>query len=103
MLIWLHLQKFRSKQLKYLLNQYGISKIEKKALSEIASNLQNKSTEDKLKQTIFDYAKANEIQPKRMFQLLYLLLIGKSQGPKIGTLILALGKERCMARLKEVA
>ena len=79
-----------------------ISNIEKKALSEIASNLQNKSTEDELKQTIFDSAKANEIQPKRMFQLLYLLLIGKLQGPKIGTLILALGKERCIARLKEV-
>lgn len=79
-----------------------ISKTEKKALSEISSNLQNKSTEDELKQTIFDSAKANEIQPKRMFQLLYLLLIGKSQGPKVGTLILALGKEKCIARLKEV-
>ncbi|MFH1240665.1 MAG: lysine--tRNA ligase [Candidatus Diapherotrites archaeon] len=79
-----------------------ISQTEKKALSEIASNMQNKSLEDEIKQTIFDSAKANEIQPKRMFQLLYLLLIGKSQGPQIGTLILALGKERCISRLKEI-
>ena len=82
--------------------QNEISEIEKKALSEISTNLKTTSQEDEIKQTIFDSAKANEIQPKRMFQLLYLLLIGKSQGPKLGTLILALGKERCINRLKEV-
>jgi len=37
-----------------------------------------------------------------MFMLLYKILIGKERGPKMGTLILAMGKEKCISRIKEV-
>ncbi len=43
---------------------------------------------------VFEFAKANQIQPKEMFKQLYSLLIGKERGPRIGKLIFALGIKR---------
>jgi lysyl-tRNA synthetase class 1 len=42
------------------------------------------------------------IPRKRAFQGIYLLLLGKERGPKVGTLIHALGREGVLKRLREV-
>ena len=44
--------------------------------------------------SVFEFAKANGIEPKEMFKLLYLTLIGKERGPRIGKLIYALGVDK---------
>jgi len=51
---------------------------------------------------IYETTKAKGLQPKEVFQALYSVLIGKQFGPKIGTLIFALGKERVKKRLLEI-
>ena len=43
---------------------------------------------------VFDYAKANGLEPKALFGELYETLIGKPKGPRMGKLITAIGVER---------
>ncbi|MFA6530322.1 MAG: lysine--tRNA ligase [Candidatus Micrarchaeia archaeon] len=43
---------------------------------------------------VFEYAKANGVEPKEMFKMIYSTLIGKEKGPRIGKLVFALGVER---------
>ncbi len=44
--------------------------------------------------SVFEFAKANSIEPKQMFAELYQAVIGKPKGPRMGKLIEALGVER---------
>lgn len=69
-------------------------------LSEKLAKLNNA---DEIQQEIFNSAKANEVPPKQMFKAIYLALTGKESGPRAGMLVLALGKEKCLERLKEAA
>lgn len=48
---------------------------------------------------IFEFAKANGIEPKELFKQLYLYLIGKERGPRLGKLIFALGVKRLQKEL----
>jgi len=43
---------------------------------------------------VFENATANGIEPKEMFKQVYLTLIGKEKGPRVGKLIFALGTGR---------
>jgi lysyl-tRNA synthetase, class I len=43
---------------------------------------------------IFEYAKSNSLPPKEMFKALYMTLIGKERGPRLGSLIYSLGVAR---------
>ena len=52
---------------------------------------------------VYDAAKESGLQPKDLFQALYLILLGKNSGPKLGSLIIAFGKGKCIARIKEAA
>lgn len=47
-----------------------------------------------LHNAVFDFAKANSIEPKAMFAEMYQTLIGKPKGPRLGKLIAALGVGR---------
>lgn len=44
--------------------------------------------------SVFEFAKEKEIEPKTLFAQLYLTLIGKERGPRLGKLVFALGIER---------
>jgi len=72
------------------------------ALKEIASNIPSAKTPDEIQQAIFNSAKSNKIPPKEIFQILYQALLGKKQGPKIGALTFAFGKEKVLQRLQEL-
>ncbi|MEW6036414.1 MAG: lysine--tRNA ligase [Candidatus Micrarchaeota archaeon] len=43
---------------------------------------------------VFDWAKANGMEPKKLFSELYQALLGKERGPRMGKLIAALGVSR---------
>ncbi|MEW6748823.1 MAG: lysine--tRNA ligase [Candidatus Micrarchaeota archaeon] len=43
---------------------------------------------------VFDWAKANGMEPKALFAGLYQSLLGKDRGPRLGKLLVALGVER---------
>jgi len=89
----------------------NLSDKEKSAMDEAARKLlpmvgersvKLKSADD-IQQVIFETAKSNNVPPKQLFKAVYLALTGKESGPRAGLLILALGKERCIERLKEAA
>lgn len=72
----------------------------KQFLEASAKGLENAKSPGQA-QTAFSSAAKESGNPKEFFQLCYELLIGKSEGPKIGSLALALGKERSLKRLRE--
>ena len=63
------------------------------AKSFIAS-LDDKMDAFAIHNAIFDYAKSNDTDPKELFAQLYLCMIGKPKGPRLGKLIAALGISR---------
>lgn len=79
-----------------------LNKDAKIAFKEVAKGLEKKDSPDEIQQLIFETAKQNNLQPKDLFKMLYLVILGGERGPKAGSLILALGKERIIRRLLEL-
>ncbi len=75
----------------------------RKLLPTVAKKLAGIDSANDLQQAIFEEAKANDVKPKQLFKAIYLSLTGKESGPRAGLLILALGKEKCLSRFKELA
>ncbi|MCK4883826.1 MAG: hypothetical protein KAS30_03085 [Candidatus Diapherotrites archaeon] len=75
----------------------------KALLPTVAKKLAGIDSANDLQQAIFEEAKANDVKPKQLFKAIYLSLTGKESGPRAGLLILALGKEKCLSRFKELA
>jgi lysyl-tRNA synthetase class 1 len=73
---------------------------EKKAISELIKELENEEEPDKIQNAIFNAAKNNNIQPSGFFKMLYKILMGASQGPRLGPYVLAMGKQNVVAALK---
>jgi lysyl-tRNA synthetase class 1 len=63
-----------------------------RALRELA--LTGPKDEKDLSTAIFDAAKANGLEPKAFFKLVYRAIIGKEQGPRLAGFVLTLGGER---------
>jgi lysyl-tRNA synthetase class 1 len=61
---------------------------------EFISNLSEGMDALEIHNSVFDFAKSKGIEPKELFAQLYLSLIGKSRGPRLGKLIAALGVAR---------
>ena len=76
----------------------GLLPVFREFASEIVSG---KSAED-LQKSFFDLAKSGGQSPKEAFEFAYLALIGRPKGPKIGSLVLGLGREKCAKRFKEL-
>jgi len=51
---------------------------------------------------IYEIAKELNLEMKEAFKAFYLVLIGKERGPRLGTLIIALGKDKVIKRLEEL-
>ncbi|MFH1391247.1 MAG: lysine--tRNA ligase [Candidatus Diapherotrites archaeon] len=71
-------------------------------LTQINKNLLSAKTQEEIQQLIFDSSKENNISPKDSFRVIYLALIGKEKGPKVGSLVPVFGKEKVMKRIEEV-
>ena len=75
---------------------------EKKAISELITELETEEEPDKIQNAIFNAAKNNGIQPSGFFKTLYKILMGAPQGPRLGPYVLAMGKQNVIAALKRV-
>lgn len=73
---------------------------EKKAVLELASKVSQMKDPQAIQATIFDIARANELEPSTLFKALYRLLLGVERGPRLGPYILDLGPEKVSERLK---
>jgi lysyl-tRNA synthetase class 1 len=75
---------------------------ERKALSELILALQTQGDPDAIQNAIFNSAKDNGIKPGAFFRVLYTVLMGASQGPRLGPYVLAMGKQNVIAALERV-
>jgi lysyl-tRNA synthetase class 1 len=73
---------------------------EKKAIIELVGKLETEDEPDKIQNAIFNAAKSNGIQPSSFFRTLYRILMGSTQGPRLGPYVLAMGKQNVIAALK---
>lgn len=64
------------------------------AVIKLFAGLDAKADALTIHNAVFGYAKTNGIEPKEMFKQVYLALIGKEKGPRVGKLVYALGVER---------
>jgi lysyl-tRNA synthetase class 1 len=77
-----------------------LSEVERKAIAELLTKLETEDEADKIQNAIFNSAKDNGIKPASFFKLLYQILMGAPQGPRLGPYVLAMGKSNVVAALK---
>jgi lysyl-tRNA synthetase class 1 len=77
-----------------------LSADERKAVIEFVTQLQSENDPDKIQNAIFNAAKTNNIKPGAFFKVLYQILMGAPQGPRLGPYVLAMGKQNVIAALK---
>jgi len=75
---------------------------EKEAINELIEAIKVESEAEKIQNAIFNTAKKHGIQPSEFFKTLYTILIGVSQGPRLGPYIIAMGKQNVMDALQRI-
>ncbi|MBI4689085.1 MAG: lysine--tRNA ligase [Nitrospirae bacterium] len=63
-------------------------------LRQVVDLLSNELGAEEIHNSIYEIAKKNNIEPQRLFKLLYLSLIGQERGPRLGTFIKMIGQEK---------
>jgi len=79
-----------------------LSVTERKAISELVVKLQTENDSDAIQNAIFNSAKNNGLKPGDFFKVLYKVLMGAPQGPRLGPYVLAMGKQNVVAALERV-
>jgi lysyl-tRNA synthetase class 1 len=77
-----------------------LSKEEKSAVEELIEFLDAEDNPEKIQNAIFNFAKEHDVQPADFFKLLYTILIGVPQGPRLGPYLLAMGKKNVVDALR---
>ena len=75
---------------------------EKRAVAEHMQALQKEADEEQIQGEFFNIARNNDIKPGKFFKIVYRILLGVPQGPRLGPYILAMGKENVIEALKRV-
>ncbi len=73
---------------------------EKQALTEFIRVLETEDEAEKIQGAVFKSARENELNPGAFFGVLYSILIGSPQGPRLGPYILAMGRQNVLVALK---
>jgi lysyl-tRNA synthetase class 1 len=73
---------------------------EKVAVEELIQALQADSTEDEIQTAVFHIARSSGVKPGKFFKILYNILLGVPQGPRLGPYVLAMGRENVIEALK---
>ncbi len=73
---------------------------EKSAVADLVAVLESSEDPDAIQNGIFNTAKTNGLQPRDFFKVLYTILIGAPQGPRLGPYVLAMGKKNVVAALQ---
>lgn len=79
-----------------------LSVTERKAIMELVPKLQTDVDADAIQNAIFNAAKDNGLKPGAFFKVLYQVLMGAPQGPRLGPYVLAMGKQNVIAALERV-
>ncbi len=73
----------------------------KRALKLLVDALDGDEELEDIQNTIYQIAKANGVQPKDFFKMLYQIMLGTSRGPKIGPLISDMGRKQVAKTISE--
>lgn len=105
--------KLRIKYVKIWLERFGkeekasekavLSPAQKKLLEEISQALKETQREDEVQNFIYNRGRQLGLTPQETFQAVYKALLGKSQGPKAGKLVLSLGFKKAKEKFLEAA
>jgi len=76
-----------------------LSPQETKAVEELIQTLQKTNDENEIQTAIFTIAKEHDLKPAKFFRILYIILLGASQGPRLGPYIVTMGKQNVMDAL----
>ena len=77
-----------------------LSRNEEKAIRDIIEALKTEVKAEKIQNLIFEAARRNGVQPKRLFRTLYRILLGMPHGPRMGPYIVAMGRENVIHSLE---
>jgi lysyl-tRNA synthetase class 1 len=78
----------------------SLSAEEKSAITALIKLLEAEDEPDRIQNAIFNSAKSNGLQPGAFFKLLYTILMGAPQGPRLGPYVLAMGKQNVLSALE---
>jgi len=77
-----------------------LSAEERDAITALITVLRVEDDPEKIQNGIFNSAKSHDLQPGAFFRVLYTILMGVPQGPKLGPYVLAMGKQNVVAALE---
>jgi lysyl-tRNA synthetase class 1 len=80
-----------------------LDETEKAAVKELIQTLQTEANEEEIQSAVFNIARNKGIKPRKFFKILYKILLGVPQGPRLGPYILAMEKENVIDALKRAA
>jgi lysyl-tRNA synthetase class 1 len=72
---------------------------ENTAIQELIEIIKLVENENQMQSEIFNIARKHGIQPRNFFKTIYRILLGTSEGPKLGPYIFAIGKENAIKTL----
>jgi lysyl-tRNA synthetase class 1 len=76
---------------------------QKIALKSLEKALSEKDRKEKeLVNIFFNIAKSSGLKPQEFFQAAYIAILGKERGPRLAPLILSLGKDNVVKKLKKI-
>jgi lysyl-tRNA synthetase class 1 len=82
----------------------SLSDAQKEFLARLGGSLTDAMDGEAVHLLIYDLAKSfPQAKPAKLFEAIYVALLGKPRGPRAGTFIAALGPEFCAARFREAA
>jgi len=70
----------------------SLSPNESAAIRELIETLRAERPENEVQTAIFEIARRNDLDPPGFFQTLYQILLGATQGPRLGPYIIAMGR-----------
>jgi len=75
---------------------------ERNAIKQLIEKLQSTEDPNVIQSSIFEIARINGIKPKRFFQILYMILLGTSFGPRLGPYLIDMGRENAIKMLERI-
>ena len=77
-----------------------LSDQEKNVISNLIEVIEKESDGEELQKEIFQLAKNGSVKPAQFFKLVYQILLGSDQGPRLGQYIIDVGKIEIIRKLK---
>ncbi|MDH5734470.1 MAG: lysine--tRNA ligase, partial [Candidatus Bathyarchaeota archaeon] len=76
-----------------------LSSQEISTIKNLIGVLQTEADENQIQSAIFSIAREHNIQPSRFFKILYTILLGVSEGPRLGPYIIAMERKNVIDAL----